>query len=696
MKYSDEELYISDEDDEINRIGNVPLHWYDEFDHQGYTIDGEKLKKYLNKSDSELQNLLTSTDPDAWRTIYDQKNQTTVRLTDEDLDIIRRVSSQKYANPEFDAEAFNYESDNIEDKLFPVTNRPIPKRLFIPSKWEAKKITHLVKLIRLKILKPIKKSEPEVYDIWDDSILNTNVDEVTSKGPPHIPAPRMELPTHEHSYNPPEEYLADENEINKLKNELGDDAFLPHKYDSLRKVPAYNKLIKERFDRCLDLYLCPRAIKMRMNVDPESILPPPIDTNNLKPYPTAIRMRYEIENQSNDNITISVSLNGLWLSVGFGNIITIYEVSTSRIVFKFDISELFKDSGFSSMLNNKITVLSFHPYLPILSCGYDEYLLIFVLKLPNMIILNEYELSTNDESETDNFNNSERKYNNDPQNDYEHSCNLFTDVNIFDGKLNEVTLLSWNQIKIDYSKHNSIFKTVNNLVLIKHQSTIKSLSWHNKGGYLAVVSPRSISPSQRVIIHSINRCSSITAFKKLNGMVKSVQFHNVNPWLVVATQKCVRIIDLTSSKTGNSKLGNQNTNKKLVKKLIGFEDPTCISIDSTGKHIFVGQSNGRIAWYDLDLSNTPYRLLRYSDSSIKQIQFHLNKSMLFTSNKNGNINVFYSKMPNDIMSEPTFIPLKLIKEEFSIITSSVWHSKQPWIFSAGINKQGKSSLVLWG
>ncbi|KAK6590884.1 hypothetical protein RS030_111869 [Cryptosporidium xiaoi] len=694
MKYDDEDLYISDEDEQINRIGDVPLHWYDEFDHQGYTIDGERLKKYLNRSDSELQKLLSSTDPDSWRTIYDQKNQTAVKLTDEDLDIIRRISSQKYANPEFNAEKFHYENDNIEDKLFPVTNRPIPKRWFVPSRWEAKKITHLVKLIRLKILRPIKKTEPEVYDIWEDSILNTNIEDVTSKGPPHIPAPKMELPAHEHSYNPPEEYLLDENEIEKLKDEYDEDAFVPCKYDCLRRVPVYSKLIKERFDRCLDLYLCPRAIKMRMNVDPESILPPPIDTNDLKPYPTTVRMRYDLENKTNDNITISVSLNGLWLSVGHGNILTIYEVSTSRMVFNLNISELFKDIISSSEFNNKITVLSFHPYLPILACGYDEYLLIFVLKLPN-ITISYQELSTNDESEIDSTD-MDKKYNNDPQKDYEHSCNLFNDIQIINDELDNVNLLSWNQIKVNSSRHNLEFKSINNIIIIKHQSTIKCLSWHNKGGYLVVVSPRSVSPSQRVVIHSINRCSSITAFKKLNGMVKSAQFHNINPWLVVATQKCVRIIDLTSNKTNNNKLGNQSTNKKLVKKLIGVDDPTCISIDPTGKHIFVGQSNGRVAWYDLDLSNTPYKLLRYSDSSIKQVQFHLNKSMIFTANKNGNINIFHSRMPSDIMSDPVFIPLKLIREEFSTVTSAVWHPKQPWIFSSGVNKQGKSSLVLLG
>lgn len=40
--------------------------------------------------------------------------------------------------------------------------------------------------------------------------------------------------------------------------------FLPHKFPSLRAVPAYGRFIQERFERCLDLYLCPRQRKMRV------------------------------------------------------------------------------------------------------------------------------------------------------------------------------------------------------------------------------------------------------------------------------------------------------------------------------------------------------------------------------------------------------------------------------------------------
>jgi len=40
--------------------------------------------------------------------------------------------------------------------------------------------------------------------------------------------------------------------------------FLPQKFSSLREVPAYSRYTRERFLRCLDLYLAPRAIKMRV------------------------------------------------------------------------------------------------------------------------------------------------------------------------------------------------------------------------------------------------------------------------------------------------------------------------------------------------------------------------------------------------------------------------------------------------
>lgn len=44
--------------------------------------------------------------------------------------------------------------------------------------------------------------------------------------------------------------------------------FVPQRFGSLRQVPAYPRFIQERFERCLDLYLCPRQRKMRVRSSP--------------------------------------------------------------------------------------------------------------------------------------------------------------------------------------------------------------------------------------------------------------------------------------------------------------------------------------------------------------------------------------------------------------------------------------------
>lgn len=103
---------------------------------------------------------------------------------------------------------------------------------------------------------------------------------------------------HAESYNPPPEYLFDEKELkqwNKQKNAPWKRKlhFIPQKYDSLRKVPAYPRFIKERFLRCLDLYLCPRAIKMKLNIDPESLVPKLPSPKDLQPFPSVLAIEYK-------------------------------------------------------------------------------------------------------------------------------------------------------------------------------------------------------------------------------------------------------------------------------------------------------------------------------------------------------------------------------------------------------------------
>ena len=78
------------------------------------------------------------------------------------------------------------------------------------------------------------------------------------------------------SYRPPDEYLLSPEEEEAWKEQDEDERetdFLPKKHDALRQVATYPEALRERFYRCLDLYMAPRQIKMRMNVNPEKLLP---------------------------------------------------------------------------------------------------------------------------------------------------------------------------------------------------------------------------------------------------------------------------------------------------------------------------------------------------------------------------------------------------------------------------------------
>ena len=80
--------------------------------------------------------------------------------------------------------------------------------------------------------------------------------------------------------------------------------FIPKKFNNLRSVGAYEHSVKERFERCLDLYLCPRAMKRRLNIDPESLVPQLPKASDLRPFPTTKCIKYVVPNQVEDVVVM--------------------------------------------------------------------------------------------------------------------------------------------------------------------------------------------------------------------------------------------------------------------------------------------------------------------------------------------------------------------------------------------------------
>ncbi|KAJ8303055.1 hypothetical protein KUTeg_019451 [Tegillarca granosa] len=283
------------------------MEWYRDLPHIGYNLEGKKLIK--PKKGDELDEFLNKMDnPNYWKTVTD------------------KMTGQ---NPWEDI--FSHET-----MIHPVTNRPADKRSFIPSKWERLKVGQMVHALKMgwmktnKEMEEAKKKQEEInyYMIWKDE----EEPEINKRFRTHIPAPKITLPGHAESYNPPPEYLFTKEEEQKWTDQEPEDRrmnFIPQKYSSLRLVPAYPRFINERFERCLDLYLCPRQRKIRMNINPEDLIPKLPKPKDLQPFPTTQAMIYK--GHSDIVRTISVDPTGQWLASGSDDeTVKIWEVSTGR------------------------------------------------------------------------------------------------------------------------------------------------------------------------------------------------------------------------------------------------------------------------------------------------------------------------------------------------------------------------------
>jgi ribosome biogenesis protein ERB1 len=321
----------SSEEEYHNTVGNIPMEWYNDFPHIGYDIDGKKIMKPAQGDDLD-RFLKSMDDKDAWKSVYDKLEGKDVVLSKEELKMLKRIQQHQFPDSQFDPYEPTIEWFSRDTSIMPLSAAPEPKRRFIPSKMEGSKIMKIAKAIRAGLIVPGQKrsksdDKPVVYDIW-------NNEEINQGRPNRIQAPKMALPQHSESYNPPAEYLftrEEEKEWLDLDPEDRAINYMPKKYDSLRKVGAYPQFIKERFERCLDLYLCPRTVKQKLDIDPESLIPKLPNPSELKPFPTKLSITYSGHSERIRSFCIDPS--GQWIASGSDDFtVRIWEVSSGRNV----------------------------------------------------------------------------------------------------------------------------------------------------------------------------------------------------------------------------------------------------------------------------------------------------------------------------------------------------------------------------
>lgn len=353
-----------DEDGTHNRIGRVPLHWYDEYDHVGYDAHGSKVVKTASLSSGDrLDQAIASSDNKSMGkyVVHDALNDRNVPLTERQLEIIRRIQGGAYAHPEHDgnAEYIDYVS-GVDKEISGVTShRNQSKARFLPSHWEKLQVDRLLKKLekgditmdyltgKIRDMNDAKKEKqgPDApFMLWtgdEEDELNM------AKGPQHIAAPKQKPPGHAESYIPPDEYLPTDKELKEWEEMDVQDRphglLVPKKFPNLRSVGAYPHSVQEAFERCLDLYLCPRIMKRRLNIDPESLVPRLPKANDLRPFPTAKCIEYKTPYEGDEAPiirSVSASPDGQFMASGATDgFVRLWEVQTGRLLRSWDVSE---------------------------------------------------------------------------------------------------------------------------------------------------------------------------------------------------------------------------------------------------------------------------------------------------------------------------------------------------------------------
>ncbi|XP_011863795.1 PREDICTED: ribosome biogenesis protein BOP1 homolog [Vollenhovia emeryi] len=632
---NDEDEYVydsSDEEDIRNTVGNVPIKWYDEYDHVGYDWEGKKIPK-PEKGD-ELDNFLKRMeDPDFWRTIKDPQTGRDVVLNETDIDLIVRIQKQKVPDAQFDEYAPWVDWFTSEVMKTPLRKFPEHKRSFLPSKNEARKVSKLVHALKMGWVKSTaemqkereKHEGPQFYMLWQSDDQAEEMRRIHK----HIPAPKRHLPGHAESYNPPPEYLFDNKELkewNKLKGTPWKRKlhFVPQKYGSLREVPAYPRYVKERFQRCLDLYLCSRSLKMRLTIEPEALVPQLPSPKDLQPFPTTMFMVFKGHTDMVRSITAEPE--GQFIASGGDDmLLKIWEVSTGRCLKTVPCGGVIRCVAWRPNQAMSLIAVAADKKVLLINPGIgDNHIASKTDQLLEIIPQSEIIVSDRVQS-----------------------------------------AVQWEQAEGEHWS-NGI------RIILNHFKTVKQVTWHGKGDYFATVMPD--GQNRSVLINQLSKRRSQLPFNKSKGLIQCVLFHPIRPYLFVATQRNVRIYDLVQ--------------QVMIKKLLSNSQwISTMDIHPGGDNVLVGTYDRKMLWFDLDFSKEPYQTLRLHGTGVRAVAFHKRYPLFASGADDRALIVSHGMVYNDLLQNPLIVPLKRLCNHESYndfgILDVMFHPIEPWVFSAG-------------
>eukprot|EP00834_Sanchytrium_tribonematis_P002106 NODE_59_length_28102_cov_0.971110.p3 type:complete len:685 gc:universal NODE_59_length_28102_cov_0.971110:23524-21470(-) len=671
-----------------NRVGNIEMSVYDGQEHIGYDVEGEKVLRKNAKVNGRdtvpltgdlLDNIMERMEDEYWTSIPDERQGVMMKMTEEEMQIISKIKNGEYGDLSFnpDEDYSSYFKKNIES--LPILNIQEPKRKFLPSKWEAKKIRKLVKAIRLGLIKEKSSFKLKIVDLWEKE---------QDENPDYIAPPKSKLPSTYESYNPPQEYLPDKEEIENWK--MVDDSkrernFLPQKYSCLRHVPAYENFLKERFYRCLDLYLCPRVKRDRIIADPDELIPKLPDIENLKPFPSTMSIIYA--GHQAPIRAIAPSPCGQWLLSGSDDgELRMWEVISGRCIRKWNFQINGQARG-QKLKSNTEEVQLEHKY--ILDESFDGIrsikwnprleLSVFAVSVGKyVLILSADSISAKiNKANTDFLNCSESKVE-----DILKTNDLSKSRSVKWLKKCEIDNLENQDEEISvafdkFERKARPSRIESSYILLGFPFPVNNMSWHRKGDYFLTCSPTNAAGHSSILIHKISDRTSQNPFTKIKGAVRAAEFHPNSPKIYLCTEKHLFLYDLV----------NQSFAKKYFS---GCSDVSSLSVHPSGEHVLLGAYDPKITWIDAQLSDKPYKSLKFGEFAIQSVKFHSKYPIFTACGDDGHLYIMYGKIFDDLVTHPLIAPIHVVRnahpplENLKLGALAIeFHPTQPWLFSSG-------------
>ena len=102
--------------------------------------------------------------------------------------------------------------------------------------------------------------------------------------------------------------------------------------------------------------------------------------------------------------------------------------------------------------------------------------------------------------------------------------------------------------------------------------------------------------------------------------------------------------------------------QELMQKLqTGMRWISSLDVHPQGDNVVVGSYDRRLCWFDLDLSTSPYKVLRFHSEAIRQVCFHRRYPLFASCSDDNSIHVFHGMVYNDLLQNPLIVPVKILR-----------------------------------